>query len=129
MAWSGISEKKGTERSKIVEIHPSAKEGSSESARRGKPRNESAATNNKDLQSGMELLELDFLLSIVEDTEGNDKNDVTMRKLNFNEILRREKQDHIDSIALAVYTVNADNLYGKNIQCEATKELVKRTAK
>jgi hypothetical protein len=123
MAWSGISEKKGTESSRIVEMSPSAKEGSS----RGKPRSGTAAAKNKDLQSGMELLELDFLLSIVEDTEGNDKNDVIMRKLNFNEILRREKQDHIDSTALAVYTVNEGNLYGKTIQCEATKELVRRT--
>ena len=77
----------------------------------------------------MDLLELDFLLSIVENTKGNDQNDVTMRKLNFNEVLRRGKQNQIDSNAFAVYAVNPGNLYGKDIQCEATKELARRTAK
>jgi len=79
-----------------------------------------------DLNSGMELLELDFLLSIAENTEGNDENDVTMRKLTFNELLRRKEQNQVDSNALAVYAVSR-SLYGKNIQCEAMKELTKRT--
>ena len=100
-----------------------------ESAVREKLENELTIGKNKDLHGGMDLLELDFLLSIVENTRGNDPNDVTMRKLNFNEILRREKQNQIDSNALAVYVVNSGNLYGKDIQCEATKELARRTAK
>ena len=50
-----------------------------------------------------------------------------MRKLTFSEVLRREKQNQIDSNILAVYAVNAGNLYGKDIQCEATKELARRT--
>ena len=83
--------------------------------------------NTKDIQSGMNLLELDFLLSIVENTKGNDQNDVIMRKLNFNEILRREKQNQIDSNALAVYAINRGNLYGKKIQCGAMSELAERT--
>ena len=87
------------------------------------------AEKNKDLYGGMDLLELDFVLSIVENTNGNDQNDVTMRKLNFNEVLRREKQNQIDSNALVVYAMNSGNLYGKDIQCQATKELAKRTAK
>jgi len=100
-----------------------------ESAVQEKLGNELTTEKNKDLCGGMDLLELDFLLSIVENTKGNDQNDVTMRKLNFNEVLRREKQNQIDSNALAVYAVNASNLYGKDIQCEATKELARRTAK
>ena len=100
----------------------------SESAVQEKSEKEMTTEKNKDLRGGMDLLELDFLLSIVENTKGNDQNDVTMRKLNFNEVLRREKQNQIDSNALAVYAVNAGNLYGKDIQCEATKELAKRTA-
>ena len=91
--------------------------------------NELLTEKNRNLHGGMDLLELDFLLSIVENTKGNAQNDVTMRKLNFNEVLRREKQDQIDSNALAVYAVNAGNLYGKDIQCEATKELARRTTK
>ncbi|MBA7570597.1 hypothetical protein ES708_12350 [subsurface metagenome] len=100
-----------------------------ESAVQEKLGNELTTEKNKDLRGGMDLLELDFLLSIVENTKGNGQNDVTMRKLNFNEVLRREKQNQIDSNALAVYAVNASNLYGKDIQCEATKELARRTAK
>ncbi len=100
-----------------------------ESAVQEKWENELLTEKNRDLQGGMELLELDFLLSIVENTKGNAQNDVTMRKFNFNEVLRREKQDQIDSNALAMYAVNAGSLYGKDIQCEATKELAKRTAK
>ena len=100
-----------------------------ESAVQEKWENELLTEKNRDLQGGMELLEVDFLLSVVENTKGNAQNDVTMRKLNFNEVLRREKQNQIDSNALAVYAVNAGNLYGKDIQCEATKELARRTAK
>ena len=128
MAWSTVGEKKGEEkratRNKVVGLHQSA-----EAAGQEKPEGEGATERNRDLRGGMELLELDFLLSIVENTRGNDQNDVTMRKLNFNEILRRSKQNQIDSNALTVYAVNAGDLYGKDIQCEATKELAKRTAK
>ncbi len=122
MAWDSVKEKKGeskrTATDKVVELRPTGQGLSSETA----------GGKDRDLRGGMELLELDFLLSIVENTEGNDVNDVTMRKLNFNELLRRGKQDQIDSNALKVYAVNAGNLYGKDIQCAATKELAKRTA-
>ena len=100
-----------------------------ESAVQEKVENELTPAKNKDLHGGMDLLELDFILSIVENTKGSDQNDVTMRKLNFNEVLRRDKQSQIDSNALAVYAVNARNLYGKEIQCQATQELARRTAK
>jgi len=133
MAWSNVSEKKGEgkrpARNRVVEMHPSGEEPSFNTVSQEKTENEPATEKNKDLHGGMELLELDFLLSIIENAEGNDQNDVTMRKLNFNEVLRREKQNQIDSNALAVYVVNAGNLYGKDIQCEATKELARRTAK
>ena len=129
MAWNNVSEKKvevkRTAKNKIVEMHPSAQAPSSDTT----GRDQSPKENSKDLNSGMELLELDFLLSIIENTEGNDRNDVTMRKLNFNEVLRRSKQSQIDSNALSVYAVNDGDLYGKDIQCEATKELVRRTTK
>jgi len=82
----------------------------------------------KDLHGGMELLELDFLLSIVENTKGDDEKDVAMRKLNFNELLRREQLNKADSSALKVYARNEGNLYGKDIQCEAMKELTVRTS-
>jgi hypothetical protein len=91
------------------------------------PKKTLATEKNKDLQSGMELLELDFLLSIVENTKGNGQNDVTMRKLNFNEILRREKLSQVKSKVLTVYATNRGNLYGKDIQCEAMLELAGRT--
>jgi hypothetical protein len=84
----------------------------------------------KDLHSGMELLGLDFLLSIVENTNGgNDEKDVAIRKLNFKELLRRGKLNQADSKALRIYAINKGNLYGKDIQCEAMKSLAERTAK
>ena len=94
---------------------------------RKKPKNKLAIEKNKDLQSGMDLLELDSLLSIVENINGNNQNDVTMRKLNFNEMLRREKLSQIKSKVLTVYAINRGNFYGKDIQCQAMKELAERT--
>ena len=92
------------------------------------PKNRLAIEKNRDLQSGMDLLELDFLLSIVENTKGNGQKDVTIRNLNFNEVLRREKLSQVKSKALTAYAINRGNLYGKDIQCEAMKELAERTA-
>jgi len=86
-----------------------------------------AKKREKDLHSGMELLELDFLLSVVENTKGGDENDVAMRKLNFNELLRRDQLNEANSSALKMYAINQGNLYGKDIQCEAMKELTERT--
>lgn len=129
MAWNSVKEKKGETKSgsssKVVELRS---EGSAEKADADKNKDETAKGKGENLQGGMELLEQDFLLDIIESTSGNDKNDVTMRKLTFNEMLRREKQDQIDSKALKVYAVNSGNLYGKDIQCEAMKELSRRTA-
>jgi len=96
----------------------------------GKALKESAREREKDLHSGMELLELNFLLSIVENTNGgDDEKDVAIRKLNFKELLRRGKLNQADSKALRKYAINKGNLYGKDIQCEAMKSLAERTAK
>ncbi|MHC4792167.1 MAG: hypothetical protein ACYS8Y_12185 [Planctomycetota bacterium] len=81
----------------------------------------------KDLAGGMEMLELDFLVKVVEETKDKGKNDVMMQKLSFNELLRRGELKEADSKALKIYAKNEDNLYGKVIQCEAMKELAKRT--
>ena len=128
MAWS-VGERKGetkrTAASKLAELRPSANGSSPETADQEKLKSESA--KERDLASGMEMLELDFLLGVIEKTKGDDKNDVAMRKLGFNELLRREQQKQIDSKALTVYAIDEDNLYGKDIQCEAMKELTKRT--
>ncbi len=125
MAWNSTGEKtKRTAPGKVVEMRSSGK-GPSETA--GEEKAESAREKGKDLHSGMELLELDFLLSIVENTKGDNENDVTMRKLNFNELLRRDQLNEADSHSLAVYAINEGKLYGKDIQCEAMKELTTRT--
>ncbi len=132
MAWS-VGEKKGetkkTEASKVVELRPSAKDASGDVAGQQKPKGGSDREGGRDLAGGMEMLELDFLLSVIENTRGDDKNDVMMRKLNFNELLRREQLNEIDSDALKVYAVDEGNLYGKDIQCQAMKELTVRTAR
>lgn len=82
----------------------------------------------KDLTGGMELLELDFLLAAVENTNGDGENDVRIRKLSFSELLRRKKLSDVGSKALKVYAKDAKSLYGKDIQCSAMNELSQRTA-
>ncbi len=123
MAWS-VGEKKveakRTGPGKVVEVRPSEKNSSEEAAKESKERN---------LAGGMELLELDFLLSVIENTKGNDKNDVTMRKLGFNELIRRKQADTIDSNALKVYAIDKGSLCGKVIQCEAMRVLTDRTTR
>jgi hypothetical protein len=98
-----------------------------DAAGRERPKGEAARERGRDLAGGMEMLKLDFLLSVVENAEGDDKNDVMMRKLNFNELLRREQLNEIDGNALKVYAVDEGNLYGKDIQFQAMKELAVRT--
>ena len=93
----------------------------------GGSRLRSAASRGKDLASGMEMLEQDLLVRIVEQTEGTDQYDVMMRRLSFNELVRREQLGAADSRALKVYAVNRANLYGKDIQCQAMRELAERT--
>lgn len=130
MVWS-IGEKKSetkrTAPNKVVQMRSLGRAASGNAAGQGKPID--APAGEKDLASGMEMLEPDFLLSVVENTRGDDKNDVTMRKLTFNELLRREQLGTVDSNALKVYAVNKGNLYGRDIQCEAMKKLAGRTVR
>ena len=51
------------------------------------------------------------------------------REISFKELLHRGKLNQADSNVLKVYAVNKGNLYGKDIQCEAIKNLAERTAK
>jgi hypothetical protein len=123
MAW-GVGERKIELRkgpgSKIVTL------GGIEDAG-GETAMEKKTRAGRNLAGGMDLLELDFLLGVVENINGEDKNDVSMRKLTFNEVLRRNQQSEIDSASLAVYSVDEKALYGKDIQCAAMKELARRT--
>jgi hypothetical protein len=132
MAWNTIREKKsevkGMVASKIIEVHPSGRAPSDISSEENM-KSELNRNREKDLAVGMEILDLDFLLSVVENTEGNDKNDVAMRRLTFDELLRREQLDTIDSNSLKVYAMNEGELYGKVIQCEAMKVLTERTVR
>ncbi len=125
MNWGTVKKqevKKPGER--IVELRPGETEQAAEQ--------ESSAVvqtkeRSEDLNSGMELLELDFLLGVIESTGSLEKTDITMRRLCFNEVLRRQQQSEIDSYALKVYALNDNDIYGKTIQCEAMKELTLRT--
>jgi len=103
-------------------IRPPRKENKS------KPRTNGSRKSGRDMHSGMELLGLEFLLSIVEDVNGDNKTDVTMRKLCFNELIRTDQRSEIDSKALKIYGMDADGLYGKDIQCQALEELAERTS-
>ena len=87
---------------------------------------EKKTKGQRNLAGGMDLLDMDFLLGVIE-SNGTDKNDVAMRKLTFNEVLRRNQQNEIDSVSLSAYAVDERGLYGKDIQCAAMKELARRT--
>lgn len=92
------------------------------------PRKNQSRKNGRDMHSGMELLDLGFLLSMVESVENGEKTEVTMRKLCFNELIRTGQRSEIDSKALKIYVMDADGLYGKEIQCQAMQELAERTS-
>ena len=125
MAW-GVSERKVDTRrgpgGKFVPL-----EGAQEQEAGGETPMEKRTKAQRNLAGGMDLLELDFLLGVIESTDGVDKNDFAMRKLTFNEVLRRSLQNEIDSSALSVYAVDEKGHYGKDIQCAALKELARRT--
>jgi hypothetical protein len=87
---------------------------------------QNAKRRGRDLGSGMELLELDFILDVVENTTGSEDAEITMRQLCFKELHRRESMHEVGSAALKVYATNGKT-YGKDIQCEAMKELALRT--
>lgn len=122
MAWGVADKKDETKKStntKIVELGVAGANMGEDSVVKGK--------GARNLAGGMEMLELDFLLGVIESTGGTDKNDVSMRKVTFNEVLRRGQQSEIDSKALTVYAVDSGRLYGKDIQCAAMTELTRRT--
>ena len=127
MAWSVEDKKTDTKRtgqSKVVELR-GGRNATAEAVREGRARDELRKERN--LTGGMEMLDLEFLLGVIEHTKGEDKNDVTMRKLSFDEVIRREQQNTIDSHALTVYAIDDHSHYSKNLQCEAMKELARRT--
>ena len=85
------------------------------------------AGKKRDLQGGMELLEAEFLVGIVERVGHGDFRDVVMHKLVFAELMRRGVLSAVNSDALKVYVLDKGGRYGKRIQCEAMKELALRT--
>lgn len=110
-----------TAQPKTVNKEPMFDFGAADKVGDGKPE------KDKDVSSGMEILDLDFLVRIVENTKGRKKKDVEMRKLVFNELLRREQLSAVNSRALNSYTVNKSKLYSKKMQCGAMKALTERT--
>ncbi len=92
------------------------------------PSSSARGRRGKDLSSGLELIEVDFLLDVVENTKSDETKDVTMRKLAFEDLMRRNKIHELDSAALKIYALNESDLYGKDIQFEAFKELAERTS-
>lgn len=90
------------------------------------PKASHAKRRGRDLSSGMDMMEMDFMLDVVEETAGDLETEISMRQLCFNEILRRESLHEVGSSALKVYATNGP-VYGKDIQCEAMKELAIRT--
>jgi hypothetical protein len=126
MNWGTVKKGEMQKKSdKVVELRPG--ETGFENSEAESTQTAQTTQRTEDLESGMELLELDFLLGVIENAEGADKNDVMMRKMCFSEVIRRNQQNEIDSYALKVYALNDSNIYGKDIQCESMKEMALRT--
>ena len=125
MAWNNVGEKKGDVKKGVAGKVVNLRSASSESTDSSKV--QLSRGGSKDLSGGMEILEPGFLLSVVEGTKGDDSNDITMRRLTFYELLRRDQLNTIDSNSLKVYAVNEHRFYDKTIQCEAIKVLAERT--
>ena len=104
----------------VRDIRPARKDAAS--------RKNLARKNGRDMHSGMELLDLAFLLSIVESVDNDEKTEVAMRKLCFNELVRTGQRTEIDSKALKIYAIDLEGLYGKDIQCQSLQELAERTS-
>lgn len=92
-----------------------------------RPKMSSANRKQVDLHGGLELLDLDFLVSIVGNIKNNDSTDVTMHKLSLKELIRRKQLNKVGGKVLKEYAINKNNYYSKDIQCEAIKELALRT--
>ncbi|MBN1457863.1 MAG: hypothetical protein JW912_08425 [Sedimentisphaerales bacterium] len=121
MKWNNVKEENEALKEKVVStVGVKSEQHKSKAATR---------SGDQDLKSGLELLDLDFVLGVIENTESVDKNDIVMRKIAFNEVLRRESRHEIASSALKVYAVDEDKFYGKDIQCQAMQELAQRTSK
>ncbi|MHC4068302.1 MAG: hypothetical protein ACYS18_04025 [Planctomycetota bacterium] len=128
MAWNNVGEKKGDVKKGVAGKVVNLRSTSKAQANSAESTNEQLAREgSKDLSGGMEILEPDFLLSVVENTKDDDSNDITMRRLTFYELLRRNQLNTIDSNSLKVYAVNEHRFYDKTIQCEAIKVLAERT--
>jgi hypothetical protein len=83
----------------------------------------------RDLASGMELLARDFLVEVVERTGEANQRDIVMQRLCFAELVRRGELWAAASNALKAYVLDGGKLFGKDICCEAMKELAERTGK
>jgi hypothetical protein len=96
---------------------------------RATPVRDALRRKGKDLKSGMELLAKDFLAGVVEQTGEVGRQDIEIRRLCFNELIRRDELGVLSSDALKVYILDERGFYGKVIQCAAMKELAGRTGK
>ena len=86
-------------------------------------------TKGRDLRSGMELLASGFLAGVVERTGEVGRQDIEMRRLCFEELIRRGELAALSSDALKVYILDDNGHFGKSIRCDAMKELSTRTSK
>lgn len=120
MKWNNVKEENEALQEKaaaVVGVKSEQSSGASKETRK-----------SQNVNSGLELLDLEFVLGVVDSTGSADPNDIIMRKIGFNEILRRNSRPRISSDALKVYALDQNKFYGKDIQCQAMQELAERTA-
>ncbi|MCK5564266.1 MAG: hypothetical protein KAJ07_03390 [Planctomycetes bacterium] len=119
MKWNNVQEENEALKEKAAAVV---------SIKSEQPQNENTKTSkDHDIKSGLEMLDIVFVLGVVDTTDSADPNDITMRKIGFNEILRRDSRPRISSDALKVYALDQNKFYGKDIQCQAMQELAERT--
>ena len=82
---------------------------------------------NRDMQSGMELLGVEFVLDLAEKTDFDTRDEAVMHNIGLNELIRRGSFELIDSNTLAAYVTNDGNFYSTQIQCSAMQVLAQRT--
>jgi hypothetical protein len=85
------------------------------------------AQSHRDMQSGMELLAVEFIMNLAEKTDFDTRQEAVMHNIGLNELIRRDKLDRLDSKTLAAYATNDGNFYSGQIQCSAMQILAKRT--
>jgi hypothetical protein len=85
------------------------------------------APKKRDTKTGLEIVNREFLVEVVERTDAVDNLDISMRSMCFDELVRRNELSALSSEALKVYVLNESEFFSKTIRREAMTQLAGRT--